>query len=49
MRLPLIRRDAPEVLATARAQRWEPAEVLPVLLVEVVAGRYRSSAATRLP
>ncbi len=36
------------MLATARAQRWEPAEVLRVLLVEEVAGRDRSSAATRL-
>jgi len=48
MRLPHIRRAAPEVLATARAQRWEPAEVLRVLLVEEVAGRDRSSTTTRL-
>ncbi len=48
MRLPHIRRVAPEVLATARAQRWEPAEVLRVLLGEEVAGRDRSSCATRL-
>jgi DNA replication protein DnaC len=48
MRLPYIRRAAPEVLATARAQRWEPAEVLRVLLTEEVAGRDRSSTATRL-
>ncbi len=48
MRLPYIRRAAPEVLATARAQRWEPAEVLRVLLSEEVAGRDRSSTATRL-
>lgn len=47
MRLPHIRRHAPEVLATARAQRWEPGEVLRVLLVEEVAGRERSSTATR--
>ena len=47
MRLPHIRRAAPEVLATARAQRWEPAEVLRVLLAEEVAGRERSSTATR--
>ena len=32
MRLPHIRRSAPDVLATARAQRWEPAEVLRTLL-----------------
>jgi len=48
MRLPYIRRAAPDVLATARAQRWEPAEVLRVLLTEEVAGRDRSSTATRL-
>lgn len=48
MRLPYIRRAAPEVLATARAQRWEPAEVLRVLLAEEVAGRDRSSTASRL-
>jgi DNA replication protein DnaC len=47
MRLPHLRRAAPEVLATARAQRWEPAEVLRVLLAEEVAGRERSSVATR--
>ena len=41
MRLPHIRRTAPEVLATARAQRWEPAEVLRALLVEEIAGRER--------
>ena len=34
MRLPYVRAAAPEVLATARAQRWDPAEVLRVLLVE---------------
>jgi DNA replication protein DnaC len=44
MRLPYLRRSAPDVLATARAQRWDPAEVLRVLLAEEVAGR---DAATR--
>jgi len=48
MRLPHIRRAAPEVLASARAQRLAPAEVLWVLLTEEVAGRDRSSSATRL-
>lgn len=48
VRLPHIRRAAPEVLATARSQRWEPAEVLRVLLTEESAGRYRSSTATRV-
>jgi DNA replication protein DnaC len=47
LRLPHIRRSAPEVLATARAQRWEPAEVLGMLLAEEAAGRARSSRATR--
>jgi DNA replication protein DnaC len=39
LRLPYIRKAAPEVIATARAQRWEPAEVLRVLLGEEAAGR----------
>lgn len=47
MRLPHIRRAAPEVIATARAQRWEPVEVLRILLAEEVAGRERSALATR--
>lgn len=47
MRLPHIRRVAPEVLATAKAQRWDPAEVLRALLAEEVAGRDRSALATR--
>ena len=34
LRLPHIRRAAPEVLATAASQRWEPSEVLRVLLAE---------------
>jgi DNA replication protein DnaC len=47
LRLPHIRRAAPDVLATARAQRWEPAEVLKALLTEEAAGRERSALATR--
>jgi hypothetical protein len=39
MRLPYIRNAAPELLATAKAQRWDPAEVLKALLVEEVSGR----------
>ena len=39
MRLPYVRATAPEVLATARAQRWDPAEVLRVLLSEEARGR----------
>jgi hypothetical protein len=44
MRLPYLRKAAPDVLATARAQCWETAEVLRVLLAEEVTGR---DAATR--
>jgi DNA replication protein DnaC len=44
MRLPYLRKAAPEVLATARAQRWDPAEVVRVLLSEEIIGR---DAATR--
>ena len=47
MRLPYIRNAAPELLATAKAQRWEPAEVLKALLAEEVTGRDRSALATR--
>ena len=47
MRLPYIRKAAPEVLATARAQRWDPAEVLRVLLVEEIAGRDTATKANR--
>jgi DNA replication protein DnaC len=47
MRLPYMRAAAPEILATARAQRWEHAEVLKTLLTEEVAGRDRSALATR--
>jgi DNA replication protein DnaC len=39
MRLPYLRAAAPDVLATARSQRWDPAETLRVLLAEEVAGR----------
>lgn len=47
MHLPYMRRAAPEVLATAKAQRWDPSEVLRVLLKEEVAGRERSALAAR--
>jgi len=39
MRLPYLRKAAPDVLATARAQRWDPAEVVRVLLHEEAVGR----------
>ena len=48
LRLPHMRTHAPEVLATARAQRWEPVETLRALLAEELAGRQASSIRTRL-
>ncbi|MGH2950540.1 MAG: IS21-like element helper ATPase IstB [Solirubrobacterales bacterium] len=47
LRLPYVRKAAPEVLATATAQRWEPAEVLRVLFSEEAAGRDRATIRTR--
>ena len=47
LRLPYVRRAAPDVIATATAQRWEPAEVLRVLLAEEAAGRDRATISTR--
>jgi DNA replication protein DnaC len=44
LRLPHARAIAADVLATARAQRWDPAEVLRLLIAEEVIGR---DAATR--
>src|SRR4029079_2105318 len=47
LRMPHTRAAAPEVLATARAQRWEPVEVLRALFRAEVDGRDRSALATR--
>jgi DNA replication protein DnaC len=47
LRLPHMRRHAPDVLATAKAQRWEPAEAMRALLAEELAGRQASSINTR--
>ena len=47
LRLPYLRRAAPEVIATAASQRWEPAEILRVLLAEEAAGRDRATIQTR--
>ena len=47
MRLPYMRTAAPDILATARAQRWDPAEVVKALLVEEITGSERSALATR--
>ena len=47
LRLPHMRRCAPDLLATARAQRWEPAEAMRSLLTEELNGRRRSSINSR--
>jgi len=47
LRLPYVRAAAPEVLATATAQRWEPTEVLRVLFAEEAQGRDRATIRTR--
>ncbi|MHB8393678.1 MAG: IS21-like element helper ATPase IstB [Candidatus Dormibacteria bacterium] len=47
MRLPYLRGIAPEVCATARAQRWDPSEILRVLLLAEVEGRDRATRAQR--
>jgi DNA replication protein DnaC len=47
LKMPYARALAPELIATARAQRWEPVEVIKALFVEEVAGRSRSMLATR--
>jgi len=39
LRLPYLRATAAEVIPTARAQRWDPAELLRVLLAEEAHGR----------
>jgi len=47
MRLPYLRHVAPEVLATARAQRWDPAEVVRVLIAEEIRGRDQATRTAR--
>ena len=47
LRLPHMRRTAAEVLATAKAPRWDPAEAVRALLAEELAGRQASSVRTR--
>ncbi len=48
LRLPHMRQCAPELLATARAQRWDPTETMKSLLTEELAGRQASSKRSRL-
>jgi DNA replication protein DnaC len=47
LKMPYTRALAPELIATVRAQRWEPVEVIKALFVEEVTGRSRSMLATR--
>jgi DNA replication protein DnaC len=47
LRLPYIRRAAPDLLLTAKAQRWDPAEVVRALLAEEEAGRERATKENR--
>ncbi|MHB2029197.1 MAG: IS21-like element helper ATPase IstB [Acidimicrobiales bacterium] len=47
LRLPYLRQSAHEVLTTAKAQRWDPAEVVRVLLEAEVQGRDSSMTESR--
>ncbi len=47
LKMPYARALAPELIATAKSQRWDPAEVIKALFVEEVKGRSRSMLATR--
>ncbi len=47
LRLPHMRNAAPDLLATAKAQRWEPAEAIRTLLAEELAGRQASAIRAR--
>jgi len=47
LKMPYARALAPELIATAKVQRWDPVEVIKALFVEEVAGRGRSMLATR--
>ncbi len=47
LKLPHIRRVLGDVIPTAKAQRWDPAEVVRVLLAEEAAGRDRANLHTR--
>jgi DNA replication protein DnaC len=47
LRLPYVRGCAEEVFATARSQRWDPAEVLRAVLEEEARGRDAATRAIR--
>jgi DNA replication protein DnaC len=48
LRLATVRRSAPEVLLTAKTQRWTPEEVLRTLVEAEIAARDASNASSRL-
>lgn len=47
LKMPHARALAPDLIATARAQRWEPVEIIKALFTEEAAGRARSMLASR--
>lgn len=47
LKLPHMRKALTDLIPTAKAQRWDPAEVVRVLLAEEVAGRDRANLLTR--
>ncbi|MFB9306689.1 ATP-binding protein, partial [Kibdelosporangium philippinense] len=47
LKLPYIRRSLTDLIPTAKAQRWDPAEVVRVLLAEEAAGRDTANLRTR--
>jgi DNA replication protein DnaC len=47
LRLPYLRKALTDVIPTARAQRWDPAELVRVLLAEEAAGRDEATIRSR--
>lgn len=47
LKMPYARALAPELIATAKAQRWDPVEVITALFTEEITGRSRSMLAAR--
>ncbi|WP_405097897.1 ATP-binding protein [Micromonospora sp. NBC_01412] len=47
LKLPHLRRAMADLIPTAKAQRWDPAEVVQVLLAEEAAGRDQANLRTR--
>lgn len=47
LKLPYIRKSLTDLIPTAKAQRWDPAEAVRVLLTEEAAGRDATNLRTR--